>query len=423
MRVTIVSVSLLGVACHSLEAREHRRTTERDDAQAGAATAGGSASSAGAPAVDAEAGAGGSEPAVSGSSGAGGSNENDAAEDYAGEGGEGGERERGSPSSCDAWFDCVPDDPCWALGVRCEEGGQPCVPTQPAIARSPCANGGECTGDGSCVATMPSCALAETPGCGVVTIQGGKFKMGWRAVEPEAGAAQPISVSSFAIDAYEVSVARFRRFWDAGHPLRTPVRYPNGQTLSGAAATEPALTDEVTAYNWSWLPASREAHPINRIDWDTALAFCAWDGGRLPTEAEWEYVATGRRVEGLVPGRTYPWGEDDPSCELANSILCEWQRSVEVDALPGYGGVFQMAGNVLEWTADVYEPYGGACWHGASSRDPACFYPSTGQAMPRTLKGGSFGAYGGQLQGSWRIGEIGVTGARGVRCAHDFVAP
>lgn len=292
------------------------------------------------------------------------------------------------------------------------EGGavEPCARCYPDL---------DCVENGVCLRKSPSCAGTDTPGCGVATIAGGSFRLGWQLNDPDVFPGVPVTLDSFAIDAYEVSVARFRTFWEAGHPQGTAVTYPDGQLLSAGPVTEPGSDTE--AHNWSAEPRDRESMPINRLSWDTALAFCIWDGGRLPTEAEWEYVAVGRAVPGLLSGRTFAWGEDEPTCDLALSIECGAPKVTDpVDARPPIAGVYQIAGNVSEWTADHYEPFGEACWGTAPVHNPLC---NADGARPWVARGGSFVGHYGQLLGIWRLGTSeALSGGRGFRCARDLIA-
>jgi len=271
-----------------------------------------------------------------------------------------------------------------------------------------------CTAE--CTAPQASCVASDQRGCGTIAIEAGTFDM---AGEPDAsqedqdlGAvpAQPqVSISAFAMDAYEVTVQRFRAFYEAGMPAPTDaVMYPGGRTLPQAGMVfEPDRRDAEDGCNWSVTASDREEHPLNCVDFRTALAFCVWDGGRLPTEAEWEYVARGRVTENLASGRKFPWGDDTSelgvdhhgNCNLAHIYGCQGLVANCCDGDDGawtvrsgrFGtpdGLFALGGGLAEWTADSYEVYGsGECWTGEPRSDPLCEGAASSQ---RTVRGGSF---------------------------------
>jgi iron(II)-dependent oxidoreductase len=110
--------------------------------------------------------------------------------------------------------------------------------------------------------------------------------------------------------------------------------------------------------------------PVVNVSWQDANDFCAWAGGRLPTEAEWEKAArggifipdaNGEMGNNPHPGRLYPWGNETPVCDLgslfgANTFLCPYKGSLPVESFsPNPYGIYDMAGNVWEWVSDWYE--------------------------------------------------------------------
>lgn len=144
-----------------------------------------------------------------------------------------------------------------------------------------------------------------------------------------------------------------------------------------------------STYNWTAAPGAREAHPINGVDWWIAQEFCVWDGGRLPTEAEWEYAARGRSVAGLIAGRGYPWGETAPSttCDRAQWNDCAGDnggRTRRVGSFAASAGLYDLAGNVWEWTADNAGVYP-SCR--TSMINPLCYNNATAD---RVFRGGSY---------------------------------
>ncbi|MDP7339872.1 MAG: SUMF1/EgtB/PvdO family nonheme iron enzyme, partial [Vicinamibacterales bacterium] len=131
-------------------------------------------------------------------------------------------------------------------------------------------------------------------------------------------------------------------------------------------------------------------HPVVLVSWDDAASFCAWAGGRLPTEAEWEYAARGDRP-GLVYGG---WGDElsrdvvnygaDQCCAGATGGADEWLNTAPVRSFPPNDfGLYDMAGNVWEWVADRYETY----YYSVSPEEN----PAGPEAGPhRILRGGSW---------------------------------
>ena len=179
-------------------------------------------------------------------------------------------------------------------------------------------------------------------------------------------------VASFALDAREVSVARFREFVTAsGHRtdaeahgwslvFRPPGAAPDDRPAVPGASWWTATTDAT----WrrptgpAGLPAPAD-HPVVQVSWNDAAAFCAAVGGRLPTSREWE-----RAARGGVPDAPFPWGRRPPFVGEPQANLWDGlfpHHPGPGDGFPGLApgavfpsngyGLFDMAGNVWEWIA------------------------------------------------------------------------
>jgi formylglycine-generating enzyme required for sulfatase activity len=163
--------------------------------------------------------------------------------------------------------------------------------------------------------------------------------------------------------------------------LRTEITVSQyGECVTAGSCTEPG-----TGTNANWNDPGYEDHPVNYIDWQQAVDFCTWAGGRLPSEAEWEYAARsgGQDI-------TYPWGNDAATCAYAvmneGGWGCGMDRTWTVCSKPAGNttqGLCDMAGNVWEWVQDWYHSdYTGAPIDGSAWEDSGSI---------RVIRGGSFG--------------------------------
>jgi formylglycine-generating enzyme required for sulfatase activity len=138
----------------------------------------------------------------------------------------------------------------------------------------------------------------------------------------------PATVSDFALDRYEVTVGRFRAFVNAGkgtkanppvagdgvHPLIPASGWDatwNANLVADSASLQTAIKCDSGNATWTPSVGVNENRPMNCLLWYEAFAFCAWDGGRLPTEAEWNYAASGGNEQ-----RYYPWSKPPTSTTL-----------------------------------------------------------------------------------------------------------
>lgn len=219
----------------------------------------------------------------------------------------------------------------------------------------------------------------------LVAIPGGEFTMGGEGGEPDELPARRVKISPFAIGKYEVTNEEFERFLPEHRSLRDSFSWRDRESVIYVSWTQ-------AAGYCNFLSRENGLTPV--YDEKTWQTIPGANGFRLPTEAEWEYVAGGRGED-----RVYPWGNDTPmprhgNFQLAASLGLSSQRSASVGggvrvvgdfpAGASRDGVLDLAGNVSEWCADTYAgPYAG------ETTDPLDSRPTP----YRAVRGGSWGYY------------------------------
>jgi formylglycine-generating enzyme required for sulfatase activity len=300
----------------------------------------------------------------------------------------------------------------------------------------------------SCEGLAPTCGPAGTaPCCESSVVPGGTFYRGYDVGSDGmyTDMSAPATVSAFRLDTYEVTVARFRQFVNAGMGTQATAPAPgagahahipssgwdaswNADLASNTATLEMFVKCEAAHQTWTDTPGANESLPINCITWYDAMAFCIWDGGYLPTEAEWNYAAAGGDEQ-----RAYPWSSPPSSlvndCSYANYFdlatggFCAGGTSngmmsgavnrVGSESPMGDGrwGQADLGGNVWEWVLDGYAtPYLAPCTD-CASLDPA--------APERVFRGGDFRNDAPSLRGATRDNYPPAVRQvdHGVRCA------
>jgi serine/threonine protein kinase len=216
-----------------------------------------------------------------------------------------------------------------------------------------------------------------TDGMSGVYVPAGEFLMGASASDDEADEAEkpqhPVYLDLFIIDSYEITNEMYRKCVSAG----------------GCKA--PTLTSSPTRSNY-FTDSQYKDYPVLYVDWGMAAAYCSWVGRRLPTEAEWEKAARGPHWQ------TYPWGEV-LDCNYANYGGCVGDTT-ETRSYPqgkSMYGVYDMAGNVWEWTADWYDQ---GFYLDTPFKNPA----GPGPGTERVLRGGSNKTGGRLVRTTYRRG-------------------
>jgi len=271
----------------------------------------------------------------------------------------------------------------------------------------------------------------EAPRPGMEWIPGGTFLMGSNHHYPEEAPVHEETVGAFWMDGHLVTNSEFQKFVEATGHVTIAERVPDAAQYPGALPhmlvpgsvvfRQPNLrVDLRNHFNWwTYLPGAswrhpegpesslkgRENHPVVHVAYADVEAYAHWAGKEVPSEAEWEFAARGG-LEGAV----YTWGNEfapdgkmmanvwQGEFPLQNLLVDGFERTSPVGAFPANGyGLYDMAGNVWEWTSDWYRSHhkpAGSCCSGRAKGDgrEKSYDPQTPEIkIPRKiLKGGSF---------------------------------
>ncbi len=226
-------------------------------------------------------------------------------------------------------------------------------------------------------------------GMQMVFVPAGSFTMGSDSGPVDESPARTVTLDAFWIDQTEVTNGKYARCLRSGS-CNLPADNRSGSR--GSYFDDPSFAD----------------FPVIKVSWNDASAYCKWAGGRLPSEAEWEKAARG------TDGRAYPWGETLNNT-YANYGGKDTTRVASYESGKSPYGVYDMAGNVLEWVNDYY-----AIYPKTPSANPTG--PATGEK--RVARGGSWLSFNGNIGTTVRFANdpMDASETLGFRCV-QAVAP
>jgi formylglycine-generating enzyme required for sulfatase activity len=281
--------------------------------------------------------------------------------------------------------------------------------------------------------------ISQIPG--MVWISGGIYDMGAsdgdRMALPHEKPKHTVKVDGFYMDETEVTNAQFSRFIEATNYITTAERpvdwelikqqlppgtpkphdsllLPGSLLFKKTKESVPNLYDFSQWWRWTnganWKQPEgkgssidgKDNHPVVHVSYEDAMAYCHWAGRRLPTEAEWEFAARGGKRD-----KIYFWGDlTDKLSSYVNSWEGEFpvdntqadgfEKSAPVKTYPPNGyGLYEISGNVWEWTSDWYSSqYYQYCKENSITNNPKgpneAFNPNNPYIDERIIRGGSF---------------------------------
>ncbi len=308
---------------------------------------------------------------------------------------------------------------------------------------------------------------------GMVWVPGGEFAMGSDAVDAKEDEKPPhrVQVDGFWIDATLVTNREFMQFVEETGYVTTAEKTPtieeimiqvppgtpllSNEALVAASLVFQPPKDRISRstmhFWWAWVPgtswqhpdgpnssiAGREDHPVVHVSWFDAVAYAEWAGKRLPTEAEWEFAASGGREGTIYTWGNEPFSEEEPQANIWHGEFPYHSTkpggyfgTTEVKSFPPNSyGLYDMAGNVWEWCSDLYHHayYQEENLRGISHNPKGpttSFDPKEPYATKRVQRGGSFLCHKSYCKGyriSARMKTCSDTSLShtGFRCAKD----
>jgi len=298
------------------------------------------------------------------------------------------------------------------------------------------------SGAANCAGLPSTCGPSQTESCcAAVSVPGGTFARSYDGVG-YTDSSFTATVSSFKLDRFLVTVGRMRTFvtaveggWLPAAGSGKHAHLNNGGGLNGGTESgwdpswsamlpttrqgwDDVLLCDPTLATWTSSPGANEELPINCIEWQEAYAMCIWDGGFLPSEAEWNYAAAGGSDQ-----RVYPWStpamsttidcsyanfDPGPACSSPYGLEAVGSESPKGD---GKYGQADAVGNLWEWQLDFFAtPY-------AVSACNDCADLTSGGI--RVIRGGTFADDASFMATSYRhnYSQTGHNPLFGVRCA------